>query len=109
MVTGGLSNSSGVSAEVFVPSTGLHCQLADMVGHQRDSHVMTEMTVCGGGDTETSRSCTTLKDGVWKVTAELLESRQGIKRRTYQALSCHDVPFVMLSGGFIRSGPLRQD
>ena len=108
-MTGGLSNSSGVSAEVFVPSTGQHCQLADMAGHQRDSHVMREMTVCGGGDTETSRSCTTLKDGDWEVTAELLESRQGTMRRTYQALSCHNVPFVMLSGGFIRSGPLRQD
>merc|ERR1719295_461938 len=66
-------DSAGNSVEVFVPSTGQHCQLPDLPGAWRDVHTMEEMTVCGGVDTE--RSCLTLIDGTWQTTTTLLEER----------------------------------
>ena len=41
-MSGGLSNRSGVSAEVYVPSTGQRCLLPDMPGDSRDVHQMSE-------------------------------------------------------------------
>ena len=64
------------SVEVFVPSTDKHCQLPDMPGDGRYYHTMEEMTVCGGGFyNKTRTSCLTLIDGTWKTTYTLLERR----------------------------------
>ena len=62
--------------EVFVPSTGQHCQLPDLPGDPRYAHTMEEMTVCGGGyNDSTTTSCLTLIDGAWQTTTTLLEQR----------------------------------
>ena len=64
------------SVEVFVPSTGQHCQLPDLPGDPRDHHTMEEMTVCGGYySTSSETSCLTLIDGTWQTTTTLLEKR----------------------------------
>ena len=68
-MSGGLSNSSGVSAEVYIPSTGLQFKLPDMSGDARYYHTMHQMTVYGGFDTRTS--CLTLRDGTWETTTTL--------------------------------------
>ena len=60
------------SVEVFVPSTGKHCQLPDMPGDWED-HTMEGLMVCGGWWEE--KSCITLIDGTWQTTTTLLEER----------------------------------
>jgi len=67
--------SVGNSVEVYIPSTGQHCQLPDLPGDPRDGHTMEEMTVCGGFVTSTGTSCLTLIDGTWQTTTTLLEER----------------------------------
>ena len=67
------SESVGKSAEVFVPSTGQHCQLPDLPGAAREFHTMEKMTVCGGEKSTTS--CLTLTGGTWGTTISLLEER----------------------------------
>jgi len=67
--------SVGNSVEVYIPSTGQHCQLPDLPGDPRDGHTMEEMTVCGGFVTSTGTSCLTLIDGTWQTTTTLLEWR----------------------------------
>merc|ERR1719300_318920 len=42
-------DNAGDSVEVYIPSTGQHCQLPDLPGDPRWYHTMEEMTVCGGG------------------------------------------------------------
>merc|ERR1712066_696821 len=71
IISGGWKNS----VEVFVPSTGQHCQLPDMPGDRRARHSMEKMTVCGGVDTSTRKSCITLSDGAWVNTTTLIEER----------------------------------
>ena len=74
IISGGEGSDSTLkSAEVYVPSTGQHCQLPDMPV-ERSGHTMEGMVVCGGysGDTETS--CLTLTDG-WEKTTTLQERR----------------------------------
>merc|ERR1719300_1802563 len=66
-------DSAGNSVEVYVPSTGQHCQLPDLPGEKRDWHTMEEMMVCGGYYTRTS--CLTLIDGTWQTTITLLDER----------------------------------
>ena len=69
------SNSVGRSVEVYVPSTGRHCQLADLPD-RRWSHSMDAKTLCGGENSETQTSCLSLTDdGVWERTTTLLERR----------------------------------
>ena len=67
------------SAEVYIPSTGQHCQLPDMPGGKRDYPTMELMTVCGGGywtlDIGSRTSCLTLINGVWETSTTLLEER----------------------------------
>jgi len=58
--------------EVYVPSTGQHCQLPDLPDRRRE-HTMEKMTVCGGSYTETS--CLTLTGDGWENTTTLLEER----------------------------------
>ena len=78
IISGGWPSSSvGQSAEVYVPSTGQHCQLPDLPD-RRYGHSMEKMTVCGGGDNyniTTLTSCLTLTDAGWEVTTTLLEER----------------------------------
>ena len=76
IISGGSSYnySIGNSAEVYVPSTGHHCQLPDIPGHERLGHTMEKMMICGG---YMVRDCLTLTDdGTWeKTTASTLEWR----------------------------------
>jgi len=74
MIAGGMpSFSGGKSVEVFVPSTGQHCQLPDLPAG-RFQHSMDARTVCGGRYTWTS--CITLtQEGTWERTTTLLEKR----------------------------------
>merc|ERR1719210_2733070 len=71
IISGG--DSVGNTVEVFVPSTGQHCQLPDLPD-TIFAHTMEEMTVCGGLSS-TTRSCLTLIDGTWQTTTTLLASR----------------------------------
>ena len=64
--------------EVFVPSTGQHCQLPDLPGDPRVLHTMEEMTLCGGTYLyyyDTIISCLTLVEGTWQKTTTLLDRR----------------------------------
>jgi len=78
IISGGYTNpyaykiSDDQSVEVYVPSTGQHCQLPDLPD-KRGYHSMEKMTVCGGIDTRTS--CLTLTDAGWQITTTLLEER----------------------------------
>ena len=68
-------DSVGQSVEVYVPSTGQHCQLPDLPA-RRFYHSMEKMTLCGGSDSrDTATSCLTLTDAGWEVTTTLLEER----------------------------------
>ena len=77
IITGGYG-SDGLTAEVFVPSTGQHCQLPGIVA--RTGHTMEQLTVCGGYNTMASKvpsditmtSCFTLINGAWEKTTTLL-------------------------------------
>ena len=69
------SDSVGQSVEVYVPSTGQHCQLPDLPA-RRYYHSMEKMVLCGGGSSyDTRTSCLTLTDAGWEVTTTLLEER----------------------------------
>ena len=69
------SDSVGQSVEVYVPSTGQHCNLPDLPAGRRH-HTMEEVVVCGGEATNTSTSCLSLTDnGAWERTTTLLEQR----------------------------------
>ena len=69
------------SVEVFLPSTGQHCQLPNLPGDPRYYHTMEGVTVCGGFIDSTGTSCLTLtgRDGLddqlWQNTTTLLEKR----------------------------------
>ena len=67
--------SAGPSVEVYIPSTGQHCHLPDLPGDPRYFHTMEEMTVCGGREISTRKSCLTLIDGIWQNTTTLLRPR----------------------------------
>ena len=63
------------SVEVYIPSTGQHCQLPDLP-EWRMEHTMENMTVFGGGETNDTRtSFLTLTDNGWERTTTLLEER----------------------------------
>ena len=76
IISGGSpADSVGQSVEVYVPSTGQHCKLADLPASRYD-HTMEKMVLCGGGsDSDTRTSCLTLTDAGWEVTTTLLEER----------------------------------
>ena len=76
IISGGYPDwSVGQFVEVYVPSTGQHCQLPDLPAGRYD-HTMEKMTVCGGwGSMDTRTSCLTLTDAGWEVTTTLLEER----------------------------------
>ena len=76
MISGGYyPESVGKSVEVFAPSTGQHCQVADLPA-RRYSYSMEERTLCGGADTESETSCLTLTSSeTWERTTTLLENR----------------------------------
>ena len=76
LIISGGENRAGLSAEVFVPSTGKHCQLPDMPGQSRAFHTMEKMMMCGGS--QTAKSCLTLIDGIWKETTTLLVDRYNL-------------------------------
>ena len=70
------SESVGRTAEVYVPSTGQHCQLPDLPDWRYD-HSQDVKTLCGGSyNTDTRTSCLTLTVDGWEKTTTLLESRQ---------------------------------
>ena len=73
-MTGGYDGYAIIqSAEVYVPSTGQQCVLADLPA-RRDTHTMEGRMICGGsGDTITS--CLTLTDAGWETTTTLLYQR----------------------------------
>ena len=72
IISGGY-DSVGQFVEVYVPSTGRHCQFPSLP-HRRYEHTMEELVLCGGEDTRTS--CLTLTDdGTWVITTALLEER----------------------------------
>ena len=76
IISGGLpTDIVGSSVEVFVPSTGQHCQLPDMTGEPRYFHSMEETTVCGGELENTRKSCLALTDKTWQTRATLVEKR----------------------------------
>ena len=64
--------SGGQSVEVYVPSTGQHCQLPDLPD-RRLYHSMEKKMICGGRDT--TGSCLTLTSSGWETTTDLLEQR----------------------------------
>ena len=72
IITGGGPYDVSQSAEVYVPSTGQHCQLPDLPDN-RLYHTSEKTTVCGGVYTLTS--CLTLTDDGWERTTTLLDSR----------------------------------
>ena len=73
IISGGSLSSQSV--EVYIPSTGQHCELPDMPDG-RHYHSMEGMEVCGGDDTDTQTSCLSLTDeGTWERTTTLLERR----------------------------------
>ena len=73
IISGGNPADSFKSVEVYVPSTGQQCRLADLPDVRR-YHTMEAKTVCGGRDTKTS--CLTLTSpGTWEKTTTLLEKR----------------------------------
>ena len=73
MISGGYpSDSAGHTAEVYVASTGQHCQLPDLPD-VRYFHSQDVNTVCGGYQTDTS--CLTLTEDGWENTTTLLERR----------------------------------
>ena len=75
LITGG-QRDGGNSAEVYVPSTGAHCELPAIPGDGRFQHTLENMTLCGGyASSNTLKSCLTLEDGQWKATTTLLEDR----------------------------------
>ena len=74
IITGSYSNSAGQTAEVYVPSTGQHCQLPDLPD-KRYLHSSEKTTVCGGGGGDSQTSCLTLTDDGWERTTTLLEER----------------------------------
>ena len=75
MITSG--TWAGKTAEIFVPSTGQHCQLTDLPGGRYYTG-SENYTVCGGEGEDTKTSCHSLTSGgTWEKTSELLESRVG--------------------------------
>ena len=73
IISGGFNSIQSV--EVYIPSTGQHCELPDMPDG-RYYHSMEGMEVCGGDDTDTQTSCLSLTDeGTWERTTTLLERR----------------------------------
>ena len=73
MISGGHpTDSVGHTAEVYVPSTGQHCQLRDLPD-RRYGHSQEAKTVCGGYDTQDS--CLTLTVDGWEKTTTLLKRR----------------------------------
>ena len=62
------------SVEVYVPSTGQHCQLPDIPDRTVTGHNQEGLMACGGMDS-TSFFCLTLIDGTWEMTNYLLEDR----------------------------------
>ena len=74
MIAGGFpSDSIGNSVELYIPSTGVQCQLTDLPGPPRYHFSSEGLSLCGGWDTRTS--CITLTDGTWQATTTLLENR----------------------------------
>ena len=69
-------DGSDQSVEVYVPSSGQQCRLADLPD-ERSGHSMEAKTVCGGtAITDTTTSCLTLTSlGTWERTTTLLEKR----------------------------------
>ena len=75
MISGHYSSESvGRTAEVYVPSTGQHCQLPDLPD-PRVYHSQEVNTVCGGLNSDTRTSCLTLTEDGWERTSTLLEER----------------------------------
>ena len=72
LITGG--SGTGNSVEMFVPSSGRHCNLPDIPGGRRVDHTMEKLTICGGGY-YTSTFCLTLTDGTWETSTTLREER----------------------------------
>ena len=72
IISGGSSGSAGQTAEVYVPSTGQHCQLPDLPD-KRYRHTSEKNTLCGGEASPTS--CLTLTGDGWERTTTLLEER----------------------------------
>ena len=70
---GNPSDSAGQSVEVYVPSTGQHCQLTDLP-ERLTKHTMEKMTVCGGLNTGTS--CLTLTSDGWEETTSTLLAKR---------------------------------
>ena len=81
IISGGYPiDSAGISVEVFVPTTGQHCQLPSLPGGSRSDHSINDKTICGGGvygvNSASRRSCLTLNsNGNWLETTSLLEQR----------------------------------
>ena len=75
LITGGSSSSAGHTVELYVPSTGQHCQLPDLPDNTGE-HTLENLVLCGGwGSTNTSWSCLTLTGDGWERTTTLLEER----------------------------------
>ena len=79
IISGGLPSDSAVQkAEVYVPSTGQHCQLPDLPD-KRSYHSLEKFVLCGGADTsptsDTLTSCLTLTGDGWERTNTLLKMR----------------------------------
>jgi len=77
IISGGYpSGSVGKSVEVYVPSSGQHCELPDLPASIY-GHTMEDRRICGGGYSDTTRtSCLSLtEEGTWNKTATLLEER----------------------------------
>ena len=75
IISCGFPSSVGQSLEVYIPSTGQHCELPDIMDGRR-YHSMEGMEVCGGFYTDSETSCLSLTDeGTWERTTTLLERR----------------------------------
>ena len=78
IISGGWTDDAKNSVEVYVPSTGQHCQLPDIPdpsGEERvvAGHSQEGLMACGGYSTPAG--CLTLIDGTWERTTHLLDVR----------------------------------
>ena len=73
MISGGYEAGAASSAEIFLPHSGLHCQLPEVTGQRFAAHTADNLTLCGGDFTRTS--CVSLTPQGWLNTSHLVRDR----------------------------------
>ena len=73
MISGGYEAGAASSAEIFLPHSGLHCQLPEVAGQRFAAHTADNLTLCGGDFTRTF--CVSLTPQGWLNTSHLVRDR----------------------------------